>query len=317
LQAANVSLTVCGDTVQTLNPQLEKTNHYRIGFANLSEKIPFAIDVRRGLERAAKNLSNIDLVVADNDLNGETALQVAEQFIKQGVDLMIEYQIDEAVGNILMNRFRENKIPVIAVDLPMVGATYYGADNYQSGLIAGQALGTWIIEHWQGKIDKLIILEEKRVGPLPAARMQGQLHGLEQKIGKLSDKQKTVLDSGNTSKHSHKQVLSAVETWPKETRIAVISFNDDAALGALKALKELDRESQAAIVGQGADRLLRQEIREGNPAIVGSTAFRPEAYGEMLLNLALQVLKGEPVPPAVYSHHTFINQDTINDYYED
>ena len=316
LQAAHVTLTVCGETVQTLNPHDEKAKHYRIGFANLSEKIPFAIDVRRGLERAAKAYSNIDLIVADNDLNGEKALQVAEQFIEQDLDLIIEYQINEAVGHILMNRFKEKKIPVIAVDLPMVGATYYGADNYQSGLMAGQALGCWLTENWQGQLDKLVILEEKRVGPLPAARMQGQLHGLEQKIGVLSDKQKINLDSGNTLEQSYEQVLNTAKKLAKKTRLAVISFNDDAALGALKALRELGRDDNAAIVGQGADRLLRQELRSGTPAIIGSTAFRPEAYGETLLEIALQLLKGEPVPPAVYSQHAFIDQSNISDYDE-
>ena len=317
LQDANVSLTVCGETVQTLSPHDEKTRHYRIGFANLSEKVPFAIDVRRGLERAAKAYSNIDLIVADNDLNGEKALQVADQFIGQKLDLIIEYQINETVGNILMNRFREQSIPVIAVDIPMVGATYYGADNYQSGLIAGQALGCWLIENWQGQLDKLIILEEKRAGPLPAARIQGQLHGLEQKIGVLSDTQKIVLDSGNTSERSYEQVIKTVERLSEETHIAVLSFNDDAAIGALNAFRELGREDKAAIVGQGADRILRQKLRMGSTALIGSTAFHPETYGDMLLDLALQILKGKAVPPAVYSLHTFIDKSNIDEYYED
>jgi hypothetical protein len=29
-------------------------------------------------------------------------------------------------------------------------------------------------------------------------------------------------------------------------------------------------------------------------------------YGEQLIELALKILRGEPVPPAVYMEHTFI-----------
>ena len=318
LQAAKVSLTLCGEhTVQSLNPHERETRHYKIGFANLSENIPFAVDVRRGLERAAKRHSTLDLIVADNALSGEQAVENAEQFIRQKVDLVIEYQIDETVGNLLMNRFRTRGIPVIAVDIPMVGATFFGVDNYQTGLIAGKALGAWILNVWQGRVDTLIVLEERRAGPLPAARLQGQLEGLEQEIGSVAGIPKMVLDSGNTSGRSYQQVLTALNDLPSEARLAVLSFNDDAALGALRALQESGRASQAAIIGQGADRPIREEIRKGNPVIVGSTAFMPNAYGESIIDLSLKILEGKSVPPAVYSQHTFVSKANINDFDED
>ena len=315
LQDSKVSLTLCGEhTVQSLNPHKQETRHYKIGFANLSESIPFAVDVRRGLERAAKRHSTLDLIVADNALNGEQAVANAEQFIQQDVDLVIEYQIDETVGNLLMNRFRKKGIPVIAVDIPMVGATFFGVDNYQAGLIAGRALGTWIKNVWQGKVDTLIVLEERRAGPLPAARIQGQLEGLEQEIHSLAKIPKIVLDSGNTSERSYQQVLTALGDLSGETHLAILSFNDDAALGALKALQESGRASQAAIIGQGADRPIREEIRNGNPVIVGSTAFMPDSYGESIIDLSLKILEGKSVPPAVYSQHTFVSEANIEDF---
>ena len=318
LHDAEVSLTICSaHTVQSFNPYDQQRKPYKIGFANLSERIPFAVDVRRGLERAAKNHPDIDLIVADNDLSGEQAVQVAEQFMRQEVDLVVEYQIDETVGNLLMNRFGKKGIPVIAVDIPMVGATFFGVDNYQAGLIAGKALGIWLKKVWQGKVDTLVVLEEKRAGPLPAARIQGQLQGLEREIGSLAGIPKIVLDSGNTAERSYQQVLTALGGLPDETRLAILSFNDDAALGALKALQELGRASRAAIIGQGADRPIRQEIRRGNPVIVGSTAFMPDRYGESIIDLALRILAGKSVPPAVYSQHTFISKANIADIYED
>lgn len=313
LKKAKLSLTVCGEhTIQSLSPYSEARKHYKIGFANLSEKVPFAVDVRRGLERAAKQLDNLDLIIADNDLSAEKAVQIADEFIEQQLDLVIEYQIDETIGNLLMNRFRESQIPVIAVDIPMLGATFFGVDNYQAGLMAGRALGKWIQEHWQSQLDSLIILEEKRAGPLPAARIQGQLHGLEQIIGPLAASKKHVLDSGNTSEKSYEQMLLSLATLTEVSTIAVLSFNDDAALGALQALRERGMDKQAAIVGQGADRRIREEMLKGNQSIVGSTSFNPEHYGEKIIALALKILKGEPVAPAVYIDHVFISQQNLD-----
>ena len=64
---------------------------------------------------------------------------------------MIEYQIDEQAGSRIMDYFRQAGIPVIAVDIPMVGATFFGVDNYRAGYLAGVALGDWT----QGALGRL------------------------------------------------------------------------------------------------------------------------------------------------------------------
>jgi ABC-type sugar transport system substrate-binding protein len=42
----------------------------KIGFANITEDIPFAVRVREGIERAAKAAGNLDLLVMNNRLDG-------------------------------------------------------------------------------------------------------------------------------------------------------------------------------------------------------------------------------------------------------
>ncbi len=74
--------------------------------------------MRRGLERAAHEAGNIDLIIADNQLNGDRAMEIADRFVEQNLDLVIEYQIDAQAGNRIMDRYRQADIPVIAVDIP-------------------------------------------------------------------------------------------------------------------------------------------------------------------------------------------------------
>lgn len=311
LKKTNLTFTVCNeDSVSTFTPSALETRHYRIGFANLSEQLPFAADVRRGLERAAEAAGNIDLLLADNRLDAVTALDIADRFIDQNLDLVIEYQIDAQANSRIMDRFRRAGIPVIAVDIPIVGAVFFGVDNYQAGRMAGEALGKWISTHWSGAIDRLIVLEEPRAGELPAARLHGQIDGLKAVIGEIPVEKQLVLNSGNTSEVSEIQMTEALKRLPDEHRLAVISFNDDAAMGALSAARKLDRETDVIIVGQGADRCLREELLQPGSRIIGSTAYFPEQYGEKLIALALKVLRGEPVPPAVYMDHIFVHAVT-------
>ena len=265
--------------------------------------------------RAAKESGNIDLIVADNQLSSEVALTVADRLIAKEVDLAIEYQIDEKSGSLIMNKFQQAGIPVIAIDIPIVGATFVGANNYRSGYMAGEALGQWINNHWHGQLDRLFILEEPRAGALPASRIQGQLDGLKQIVGDIPAEKINYLDSGNRSDISQKQMAKTLRANPEASKLAVISFNDDAALGALLAARQAKREEDVVIVGQGADRMLRPEIRRPNSRVIGSTALMPEKYGEKLIDLALKILRGKPVPPAIYTDHIFINAENIDLFY--
>ncbi len=316
LRQTDVVLTVCGEqTASRFTPWREENAHFKIGFANLGESMPFAIDVRRGLEQAAQEASNVDLIVADNQLDGSVALQVADRLIAKGVDLAIEYQIDEKVGGLIMNKFNQAGIPVIAVDIPMVGATYFGVDHYRAGHMAGVALGQWLAKHWNGSFDRLIILEEQRPGALPAARIQGQLDGLQEIVDQVPSSKIIYLDSGNTTEISQANMLETLRRLPNERRLAIISFNDDAAFGAISAARKLGREADVVIVGQGADRIVRKEIRNPGSRLIGSTAYWPEQYGKKLIDVSLRILRGEPMPPAVYNKHIFITAVNIDEYY--
>lgn len=322
LRRSNTSLTICGKHAKRSYTMRQPRNSTQestitIGFANQSEAMPFAVEVRRGLERAAAKLDHVDLIVADNQLSGQEALRVADLLLDHPVDLVIEYQIDYGVGSQLMDKFQRAQVPVVAVDIPMIGATYFGVDNYRAGSLAGKALGEWIIREWNGEVDRLVVLEEPRAGALPAARIQGQIDALQESLGPIDDESIIRLDSGNTRTVTKMRVTRALQSMPATTRLAFLSFNADAAVGALAAAREMDREESVVIVGQGGDRSVRHEIRNPASRLIGSTANMPERYGEQLLPIVRKLLQGEPVPPAVYIDHVFLNINNIGQYYPD
>jgi ribose transport system substrate-binding protein len=311
-------ITVVGRAgAQTLPPRhsRQKQRRYRIGFGNLSEKMLFAQQVRRSLERAVAREGAVELLLRDNALDRQTALENAEWFVAQEVDLLIEYQIDAQAGNVIMDRLNRAGIPVIAVDIPLPGAAFFGADNYRAGWMAGQELGNWVKANWAGKIDKLIKLEAFRVGPGPGARVQGVQEGLEAVIGPLDPEQVIDIDSPVLVDESTPLISQILPDLPADARIAIAGINDEAVLGALAAFERSDRLHQVAAVGQNADRLGRAALRRPNFPFIGSTSYAPEKYGEQLLALALKILRGEAVPPASFVQHTVITKENIDEHY--
>ena len=78
------------------------------------------------------------------------------------------------------------KIPCLAIDIPQPGAVFFGANNYQAGLLAGRALGEYARKQWKSKVDKVLLLELPIAGAVPQARMTGALNAIQEIIGSSS-----------------------------------------------------------------------------------------------------------------------------------
>ncbi len=285
---------------------------YKIGFANLTDSVDFTKAVEAGIRSAAAKAGNIDLVVANNNLDGATALNNAENFVAQGVDGVVEFQTDEKFGNVIMDKFRSQTppIPVIAIDIPMPGATFFGADNYRAGRMAGEAGGDYANAKWGGKVDYILVLELPQSGPIPAARMQGQVEGIQAKLKtKVADDHIIHLDSKNTQDVAFKVVGDALPKIPADANIIAVEINDDTAQGTAAALEAGKRSAHAIVVGQGAVESGLVEMFKPNSLYLGATAYFPERYGDKIIPAMLDLLNCKPVPPAIYVDHVFVTKD--------
>ncbi len=130
-----------------------------------------------GLVRAAER-EHVELIVVDNRYQPKIALRSADYLIKEQVDLVIEFQTDEVIAPAIASKYLEANIPFIAIDIPHPGATYFGANNYQAGLMAGHYLGRWAKKHWDSEPDEILMVELHRAGSLPKARIRGIQTGI-------------------------------------------------------------------------------------------------------------------------------------------
>jgi ribose transport system substrate-binding protein len=291
---------------------------YKIGFANLTEDIVFTQLVGQGMEQAAKAAGNIELVKADNKLDGATALANANNFVTQGVDGVVEFQTDEKFGNVIMDKFRAKNIPVIAIDIPMPGATFFGADNYKAGLMAGEAAAKYANDNWGGAVDAVLLLELPQSGAIPAARMQGMLEGLQNNLKtKVDDKMVFHLDSKNTQDEAFKVVGDTLPKIPNAKHIVGMTINDGTGLGTIAALEAAGRKGQDIVVGQGADPSGQAEMMKPGSIYLGATGYFPEKYGSKIIPAMLDALNCKPLPPSIYVDHVFITKDNLCQLYPD
>ncbi|MCX6017451.1 MAG: substrate-binding domain-containing protein [Chloroflexi bacterium] len=308
LRSSGLRVTLCGEGIVQICLDSPPEKRWRIGFANLNEREEFAIAVRRGLEAAAQFSQHVELLVADNDSDPRTALANARRMIDAGIDVLIEYQVDELTNQTIMDMCRTAHVPVIAVDIPAVGATFFGADNYRAGRMAGDAAARWIRRHWQGRIDKVVVLEQRVSGSLPAARIQGQLDVLEAELA-VGDKHIVRYDTHGDLKESRKAAMQALHNIPWGKRVLFVGMNAASAMGALQAVEVLERQRDTVVVSQNINQGIRQELERRNPVLIGAVDYFPEEYGKKLLRLATDLLEGIGVPPAVHTNHALVVSD--------
>jgi ribose transport system substrate-binding protein len=316
LRAAGVHLSLCGELLTQIQVDQPDGNKYRIAFANLNEQQEFAVTVRRSLEQAAQASGNIELIVADNAADVRSALTIGRSLVESQVDLVIEFQQDEHTNHVLMDMFRSAGIPVIAVDIPMPGATFFGADNYRAGRIAGEAAVSWIRSHWQGQLDRLVCLEQRESGPMPQMRLQAQIDSLKE-AGLLSENSIVRCDTRGDLEGSQLAATTALRNIPWGKRVLFMGINSNSALGSLAAAEALDRQPYTAVISQNATPRLRRELLRRNPMLIGAVDYFPRHYGEKIIQIATAILNGRPVAPAIYTDHLLVTAENLSRIYPD
>jgi ribose transport system substrate-binding protein len=284
----------------------------RLGFAAQTDS-EFSLDVTASLQAAAAR-EHVHLITVNNRYSAQQALLNADHLIKERVNLVLEFQTYERVAPVVAAKFLEAHIPVIAIEIPHPGATYFGANNYQAGLIGGRALGRWAKDNWNGEVQEIVLLELPIAGALLELRTSGMLAGLREELRNADQIPVVRLDAKGGFERNLDSMRKFLRRTPAKRRL-VGAVNDIAALAALAAFEEAGASKLCAVMGQNGIRETRRELRRPGTKLVGTVAYFPERYGDDLLPLALTVLQGKSVPPAVFVKHQLLTPKNVDLFY--
>ena len=289
----------------------------KIGYAAQTSDSEFARDVSEGIRLAAAK-ANVLLIEKDNHYNPEIAVQQADELIRAGVRLVLEFQTYESVAHTIGDKFSMARIPVIAIEIPHTGAVFFGANNMEAGKLGGEALGAWAKENWSGEVDELLLLELGIAGSEPQMRIMGIKEGLAKELPEIKRCTETRLDGNGDYEESFKVVWQYLSERKERKRTLVAAVNDPSALGALKAFEDAKRLQYCAVMGQNAIRSARDELRKEGTRLVGSVAYFPEKYGEKLIPLALRLLqKEQDVKRVNRVAHKLVTPKNVDSIYPD
>lgn len=257
----------------------------KIGLAVSTLNNPFFVDLRDGaLEEAKKVGLSITVADAQNDPNRQ--LSQVENFIEQGVSIILINPCDSTAIVPAIKAANRAKIPVITVDRGADGGEvvcHIASDNVQGGQMAGEFLAKLI--GYKGKV-----VELEGIPGTSAARDRGK--GFNEVMKKYPNIKIVARQEAGFDRAKGMTVMENILQAQPEID-GIFCHNDEMALGALRAIEAAGRLSATKIVGFDATDDAVKSVKDGK--MVATVAQKPRVMGSMAVETAKQVLDGVKV----------------------
>jgi ribose transport system substrate-binding protein len=302
-----------GYVAQTQSGQyrlVSRPRRLRFGLAVQSAELPFSVAVANSVTAAAA-AAGVELIILDNHFDPDVAIRNAEQFVEKRVDLVLEFQVEEAAAPRVANIFKRADIPLVAIDVPHPNATYFGVDNFECGLEAGALLAQHALRKWKGKADLVLGVGFAEAGSFVQSRITGAFDGIRERLKEIPESRFVIIEGRGMREASRAAASEFLRGRRKGEHILVAAATDSSALGVLDAARHAKREADFAIVGQDCIPEAIAEMRTGKSALIGSISHEVETYGPRLIQLGISLLRGYTVPPYNYVRHKAVTAETL------
>ena len=278
------------------------------GFANLQRDISFGIKVEKSIERNAE-AAGIELLIADNRLDGPTALANAESFARRQVDFCIEFQTDVNFGPAIMQHFNRKQI-AWSPSTSHAGCHLFRCQQPRSGFMGGSYLAQAAKVRFGDRAlaeGYFVVGELPQSGAIPAMRTEGQIAGFLASLPGFPPKGIIRIDTKNTLQYSFQQMSNALGRIPQGAPILITAINDQSVSGMLRAVQQQGRGADALVVGKGADELETMVAEEN---FIASVAYS-RALRQLSHSAEPDAPSGHNVPPAVTVDHVMVSPANI------
>lgn len=291
--------------VTTPAPTTTGNKQIKIGLSMNTLNNPFFVDVKSGVEKAAKE-NNAILTITDAQNSAATQVSDIENLIAQKPDVIIIDPADSDAITAAVESCNKANIPVITMDRESNGgivAAHIGYDAIKSGNLAGD----YVAQQLKSKTDAKVVEIQGIMGTNVAQnRSKGFNEAMARNNLKIIAKQAADFDRAKAMS----VMENILQANPKID--AVYAANDEMALGALEAIKASGRLKDIVLIGCDAIDPSLEKIRAGE--LNATIAEPPFFLGKKGVETALSVLKGEKVEKTVYLQSTLVtkaNVDTI------
>jgi ribose transport system substrate-binding protein len=283
------------------------------GYLSLGDAIPFVKLVTDSIVEQA-GIAGMDLTVCDGQVLVEASVACGQTLGTRTPQGVINFnlfgdsspEICQSYGN----------VPTVSIDIhqPPCETTFYGANNYHAGELAGIGVGEGLQAENGCTYDQIITLESQAAGIVNTDRVQGMLDGFASVCGTPEDAKVIHQEVGGTTQLALEKMNDLLATLRPGGITVILSLNDDMAIGAQAAMTGAGRTGELRIGAQGADPSGWPHLA-CDPEWLADTAYFPERYGRTVVPALIDILAGNPVAKTIYTPHVALTKANIRETY--
>jgi len=289
-----------------------------IGYSAFTDTFPFSKTVSDNLR---ENVARIGatLLFAENNGDAQANLQNIDTFITQGANYLIDSSWVIASAQATTEKANAADIPIIVIDMLVEGAYFIGANNEEAGLLAGHAAADYAKANWDGEISWVMLTFSTEWGEAVKLRVSGVPVAIREDGIDLPEDRVVWMDpqSADTTIASKQLATDFLTAHPNDKNIVFATANDDGAIGILAAIEAAGRSDDCIIVSQNNQDMNIENLRNPEPnSWIGSVAYLPEQYGDVMINnIILPLHEGKTVPWETFMPHVFVDRANVDTLY--
>lgn len=284
----------------------------RVAFANFNDEHSFGAIVLRGMQAAAKQRPDIEMLYYDNKSDAARSVENARAATVVRPDVYINYNVNPATNPQIGRILKDAGIPVLSVQTRVPDTPIFAVDNALSGFEACRALSQEAKKQWGGKPAAIFLLSYPEGGPLFLERTDACRKAIAAELpGAPIQEQSTKNDTGHA-----RAVTTDFLTRHASQKVMIWAHVDSMAIAALTAARNANREADLLLSATGGEAAVFPEIRRQNGPYVGTFSFFPENWGVDILGIAAKLARKEGVPEVTRpTRQVFVNRQNIDQLY--
>lgn len=289
----------------------ESADEMKIG-VSIFNKDQFFANQEKEMLAYAENFPGLEITSFDAQNDMQKQQEQITTFASQNYDAVILSAVNTDTAAELIDMAGDrpmiftNRLPDEGVFREGLDA-YVGSDENESGKLQGEYLAEYYKDSGKTELNVVILM--------------GQL-GLDNTTKRTASAKQALEDAGYTLNI----VFEDTAEWDRATAMSkmeqvlgtgkpidcVIANNDEMALGAIEALKSVDRLKDVQVVGLDATDNALQSIKDGEMAM---TVFQnAKAQAEKAIDVAMAAANGEDFETFNWIPFTAITKDNVDEY---
>ena len=287
---------------------------FKLGLCNINEKGVFGKQVKLSFEQACE-ARGWELVYADNNGDGQTAVSNADTMALREVNFVVDMNTDQAVGQTIMDIFNGANIPAIAVDIALPGAPFFGIDSGKLGYFNGETAAQYIKDNFDGEVDEVVLITQIKSGDEVQKRCRSAVEALD--AAGIKYKEVVEIEGENDAAIVQQRFTDFLTGHPVSEKIVVFTINTNAGAGVYAAACTVGREWDVRVFSVNVDNQFVEPLyeKEGNMSWVCSISNYTEFYGEQVCELVEEYFENGSIADNTCCKFGAITWDNVKEEY--